>query len=348
MASGVLSEGRFNWFLRAAFLPRLTGFAFFWVAFYVAYHYAMSFSQVCAAPFWFPDSVLLCALLLTPPRFWWVFILGALPIRLFSPVAQGNPIWFLLAMFAIDSAKGVAAAVLLRRFLKLPIRMETVRELGVFCLLVALVLPAAFRVFRRRGAACDRKRLLDGVGPVVHGRRHGAADCYAGDPLWVVWFTVGHEEAAAEKIRGSGFAVGGINRDEFAGIRHEHGFHERQGILLLLPGATPVLGGHPVWNAGGIRRFCDRHFLFRERRDPWPQLFLRNVRWGHCSLTAGVLVGENGATLPGGHIDSTEGERGTFPAGKRAAFSHDGGHRPGVHLDGRPRQAVHLLQSGLA
>src|SRR5262247_368631 len=49
--------------------------AVFAVAFYVAYRFGMSFSQAAASPFWFPDSVLLCALLMTPPRHWWRFIL---------------------------------------------------------------------------------------------------------------------------------------------------------------------------------------------------------------------------------------------------------------------------------
>jgi hypothetical protein len=35
----------------------LLGFCLFETAFYFAYRYGMSFSQACAAPFWFPDSV---------------------------------------------------------------------------------------------------------------------------------------------------------------------------------------------------------------------------------------------------------------------------------------------------
>ena len=62
-------------------------FSVYAVAFYFAFRYGMSFSQVTASPFWFPDSILLCALLLSPMRWWWVFVLGALPIRL----AVGGP-----------------------------------------------------------------------------------------------------------------------------------------------------------------------------------------------------------------------------------------------------------------
>src|SRR5215813_2487249 len=84
----------------------------FEAAFYFAYRYGMSFSLVTASPFWFPDSVLLCALLVSPPRWWWVFVLAPLPIRLFVAVPPGVPLWFLLTTFALDAAKGVIAAVI--------------------------------------------------------------------------------------------------------------------------------------------------------------------------------------------------------------------------------------------
>src|SRR5262245_9426578 len=37
-----------------------------------------------ASPFWFPESVLLCALFLAPRKHWWVFILAIWPIRLLA------------------------------------------------------------------------------------------------------------------------------------------------------------------------------------------------------------------------------------------------------------------------
>ena len=93
--------------VRRQHLRDVAGFSAFVVAFYFGYRYGMSFSQAAASPFWFPDSILLCALLMSPPRRWWIFILAPLPIRLFSEVAAGIPYWFLLATFALDSAKGL-------------------------------------------------------------------------------------------------------------------------------------------------------------------------------------------------------------------------------------------------
>ncbi|HEU5188890.1 MAG TPA: hypothetical protein VFX14_04300 [Methylomirabilota bacterium] len=111
--------------LRQALLRQLLGFCLFGAAYYVAYRYGMSFAQAGASPFWFPDSVLLCGLLLTRPGQWWLFIGVTLPIRVFSEVANGIPLWFLLATFAIDSVRGVLTATALRRFLMNPIRIDT-------------------------------------------------------------------------------------------------------------------------------------------------------------------------------------------------------------------------------
>src|SRR5688572_32791846 len=67
------------------------GFVAFAIAYYFAYQFGMSFTQDFASPFWFPDAVLLCALLKSRRELWWLFILGTLPIRLYSEVAVGIP-----------------------------------------------------------------------------------------------------------------------------------------------------------------------------------------------------------------------------------------------------------------
>ena len=131
------------WLLRSPRMRNALGFCLFEIAFYFAYHYAMSFSRACASPFWFPDSVLLCALLLSRPRNWWLFVLGPLPIRLFSPIAQGLPYWFLLSTFMVDSAEGIVLAIALRRFLRNPARLETVQEFVMFCFFAVLLVPTA-------------------------------------------------------------------------------------------------------------------------------------------------------------------------------------------------------------
>jgi PAS domain S-box-containing protein len=158
MADAMVSEGRLHWLGQSALSRRVSGFCAFEAAYFFGFFYGMSFSGACASPFWFPDAVLLCALLLTKPRNWWVFIVGTLPIRLFSPVAHGLPTGFLLATFSIDSAKGLLAAAGLRRFCKNPIQMRTLAEFAVFSFFAALLVPAVAAF----GGAAARSALGNG------------------------------------------------------------------------------------------------------------------------------------------------------------------------------------------
>jgi len=126
-----------------AIVRAIAAFVIYEVSFYLAYRYGSSFSELVASPFWFPDSVLLCALLLTPTRWWWAFVLGALPIRLLLSGPPGLPPWFLLATFVIDSAKGLVTAWTLRRLLADPLNLRTIRDLVLYCLIAVVVIPAA-------------------------------------------------------------------------------------------------------------------------------------------------------------------------------------------------------------
>lgn len=119
------------------------GLCAFGTAYYIAYLYGMSFSEASAASFWFPDTVLLCALLLSRPRNWWIYVTGSLLIRLFSPASHGTPFWFLLATAGIDSAKGLLTAAALRIFARNSFRLESLQEFGLFCFFAVLLAPAA-------------------------------------------------------------------------------------------------------------------------------------------------------------------------------------------------------------
>ena len=80
----------------------LVAFCCFEAAYYFAYRYGMSFSQATGLPFWFPDSVLLCALLRARPRWWLLLLVGTLPIRFFSEVAAEVPLGMLVGTAAND------------------------------------------------------------------------------------------------------------------------------------------------------------------------------------------------------------------------------------------------------
>src|SRR6185436_19262351 len=56
------------------------------------------------------------------------------------------PPWFVLATSAIDSAKALFAASILRRFAN-PVRLETWREVTTFSVFIVLLIPAISAVF---------------------------------------------------------------------------------------------------------------------------------------------------------------------------------------------------------
>jgi PAS domain S-box-containing protein len=143
---------------RTADVPGIAGFALFAVGYWLAYHFGMRFSDAAASPFWFPDSALLCALIAAPQRRWWIFVAITLPIRLFSPAAADVPLWFLFVTFLIDTLKGVGIALALRRFLRIPYRFESLRDLAVYGLFALLLIPMLAAV---AGAAARTLRGFD-------------------------------------------------------------------------------------------------------------------------------------------------------------------------------------------
>jgi PAS domain S-box-containing protein len=114
----------------------------FEIAFFFAYKYGMNLSASAGAPFWFPDSVLLSALLLSRPGIWWVYIVAPLPLRLLVAVTPGLPMWFLLLAFANDSLKGLVGAYLTRRVLHgRKIRFNSLPDLWSYLIAAVVLAP---------------------------------------------------------------------------------------------------------------------------------------------------------------------------------------------------------------
>jgi PAS domain S-box-containing protein len=121
--------------------PNLGALAVFAGAFVIAYRFGLSFTQEIAAPFWFPDSVLLCALLLSPPSAWWAYIALTVPVRLMLIVSPDTPYWFLVACLINDSAKGLLSAWLLRKVSRTPAWLESLRGFTLYVLIAVLLAP---------------------------------------------------------------------------------------------------------------------------------------------------------------------------------------------------------------
>ena len=112
----------------------------FEVAFLLAYVHGMSLTNSAGSPFWSPDTVLLCTLLVAPPRRWWIYLLAAVPIR-FLAIPAPSPAWFLTANLVNDSLKAVLSATLLRRLIPNPVRFDRLRDFNIYVAVAVFGVP---------------------------------------------------------------------------------------------------------------------------------------------------------------------------------------------------------------
>ncbi len=133
----------FRWLSDSGYLCLLRNLAIFELAFFIAYAGAMSMEPRSGAPFWLPDAVLLCALLLTQPRNWWIYLAAPLPLRLLVTLPSGAPLCFVVAAFFNDSLKALVAAALLRRILPgRSTRFDCLRDFWIYLAVAAVAAPA--------------------------------------------------------------------------------------------------------------------------------------------------------------------------------------------------------------
>src|SRR5215472_13301211 len=120
--------------------------------------FALTFEPHAVSVLWPPNSVLVAALLLTPPRSWWLVLLAALPAHLAAQLQGHVPLLMILCWFISNSSEAVIGAGLMRYLVGGRIRFTTLRNVGLFCLCVVFIGPflssfldAAFVVWNHWG-----------------------------------------------------------------------------------------------------------------------------------------------------------------------------------------------------
>jgi signal transduction histidine kinase len=94
------------------------------------------------APFWPPNVVLLCALLLTPVRQWPLYIAATFPAHVLAEWGVAMPMPQLLMAFGCNVSIALLNAITLKSVLKGPPWLGSLRSAGLYLLLVALMIPA--------------------------------------------------------------------------------------------------------------------------------------------------------------------------------------------------------------
>ena len=83
---------------------------------------------------WPPNSILLAALLLTPPRAWAVMLLAAFPAHLAIQLANDIPLTMILLWFVSNCSQALVGAMCVRRLIGGPMRFDDSRHVGAFVL----------------------------------------------------------------------------------------------------------------------------------------------------------------------------------------------------------------------
>lgn len=95
------------------------------------------------APFWPPNVVLLCTLLMVPRRRWLLYILAVFPAHAIAEMGVGMPVPQLLAAFACNVAVATLNAAGLRYFIGGPPWLGSLRNVSAYMLVCVLLAPGA-------------------------------------------------------------------------------------------------------------------------------------------------------------------------------------------------------------
>jgi PAS domain S-box-containing protein len=103
--------------------------------------FALTFQPHPVSVLWPPNSILLAALLLTPVRFWWLMVLAAFPAHLAAQVQSNVPPTMILCWFVSNSCEALIGAGCARYFIDRPVRLDRLRNVGIFCFFAAFLAP---------------------------------------------------------------------------------------------------------------------------------------------------------------------------------------------------------------
>ena len=104
--------------------------------------YVGTLSDRIFAPFWPPNVILFCALLVVPLRRWWLCIAAAFPAHVVAEIGVGMGPAQLLVAFVTNCAVAMLNAYGVRRFMVGPDWFGTLRQAVTYVLITVIVSPA--------------------------------------------------------------------------------------------------------------------------------------------------------------------------------------------------------------
>src|SRR4029453_1250065 len=87
--------------------------------------FALTFQPYPVSVLWPPNSILVAALLLTPPRIWWFVLLAAFPAHCATQLQSHVPWLMILSWFVSNSSEAMIGAGLMRYLVRGPIQFTS-------------------------------------------------------------------------------------------------------------------------------------------------------------------------------------------------------------------------------
>jgi signal transduction histidine kinase/integral membrane sensor domain MASE1 len=94
--------------------------------------FAMTFPPATTSVLWPPNAILTAALLLVPPRLWWVCLAAALPVHILLELQAGFPARLVALLFVTNCTEALLAALAVRALSDAPTRFDSFRRVAAF------------------------------------------------------------------------------------------------------------------------------------------------------------------------------------------------------------------------
>src|SRR5215208_5998363 len=103
--------------------------------------FAVGFPSIPTSIVWPPNSILMAALMLAPPRRWWVYLLATLAAHILIQAQAAVPLPAMLFLFVTNAGEAALGAYFVRRLCGGPPRFGRMRDLVVFFVFAVFAAP---------------------------------------------------------------------------------------------------------------------------------------------------------------------------------------------------------------
>ena len=103
--------------------------------------FALTFQPHPISTLWPPSSILLAALVVTKPRYWWLLLTAAFPAHLAAQLQGGVPFIQIVAWFVSNCSQALIGAGAIHLLVGCPLRFESFRDVCIFIAFGALIAP---------------------------------------------------------------------------------------------------------------------------------------------------------------------------------------------------------------